>query len=55
METYLVYSFHSFKGMYGVWYMYIYTSQKFLVLFACLSVMEMEVSTSNIKHFWVPT
>ena len=33
--------------------MYIYRSQKFLVLFASLTVMALEVNTSNVKHFWI--
>ena len=34
--------------------MYIYKSQKFLVLFASLTVIALEVNTSNIKYFWMP-
>ena len=33
--------------------MYTYRSQKFLVLFACLTVMALEVNTSNVKYFWI--
>ena len=34
--------------------MYIYRSQELLVLFACLSVMAMEVNTSTLSIFGYP-
>ena len=33
--------------------MYIYKSQKFLVLFASLTVIALEVNTPNSKYFWL--